>query len=121
MKGRIADHHILMDVDFVVPDRSLLTVEMVVDTGYVGTITLPSAISRRIGPHFLRNMTANLADGSAIAVDVYVATIVWHGFEQSVEVILLEDRPLLGMVLLDGSQMSVHFENGGLVQLDELG
>jgi hypothetical protein len=30
------------------------------------------------------------------------------------------NRPLLGMLLLDGSEMNVQFANGGLLQLDTL-
>lgn len=119
MKGSVADHHLLMSVDFTAP-TGLTSIEMVVDTGYVGTLTLPATTVRSLALPFLRNMVAKLADGSSIDIDVHLATIVWHGGERQTEVIVLDDRPLIGMVLLDGSHMSVRFENGGAMELTKL-
>ena len=65
-------------------------------------------------------MTAKLADGSSIDVDIHTSTILWHGSEIKAEVIALEDRPLLGMMFLDGCRMNVDFVNGGLMELSEV-
>jgi clan AA aspartic protease len=90
---------------------------MAVDRGYVGTPTLPTATIQQFSLPFLRNIAATLADGSSISVDVHLATIRWHKAIKDVEVICLEDRPLIGMLLLDGSEMNVHFKNGGRMEL----
>lgn len=110
-----------MDVVFVLADGRQVIVQMVLDTGYVGTLTLPSKVIRQFGLPFLRNMVAKLADGTSIDVDIHEANILWHGFEQGAEVIILDDRPLLGMLMLDGSSMSVDFVNDGPMILNELG
>ncbi len=98
----------------------MVPVEMVVDTGYVGTITLPSAIVRTLMLPFLRRSGAKLADGSSIMTDVFAANILWHDVEVEAELLSLDDRPLLGMLLLNGSNMNVVFENGGVMDLAEI-
>ena len=93
---------------------------MVVDTGYVGTLTLPPQLVQAMALPFLRNMTATLADGSSIDIDVHSATIFWHGLERNTEVIVLDDRSLLGMVLMDGSRLDVQLVNGAMCELTEV-
>jgi clan AA aspartic protease len=115
------DHHILLNVVFILTGKRRVSVEMVVDTGYVGTLSLPPSVVQAFALPFLRNMAATLADGTSINIDVHLATTLWHGIEQTAEVVVLDDRPLVGMILLDGSNMTVNFENGGLMVLSDLG
>ena len=117
MIGRVFDHHIYLAIEFVLANSTIAAREMVIDTGYVGTLTLPTHAIQSFTLPFLRSLTASLADGSTIVVDVYLATIRWHDAVRDIEVICLEDRPLIGMLLLDGSTMNVHFKNGGLMEL----
>ena len=119
MRGSVANHHILLNVVFVLPGRPDATIEMVVDTGYVGTLTLPSTVVQSFNLPFIRRTQAKLADGTSIYIGVHLATFVWHNRDRTAEVIALDDRPLLGMLLLDGSQMEVDFSNGGHMQLNE--
>jgi len=93
---------------------------MVIDTGYVGTLSLPPKIVQAFGLPFVRSMSASLADGSHITIDVHQATIVWHGIERHTEVVVLDDRPLIGMVILDGRNMNVDLKDGGTVVLSEI-
>lgn len=99
------------------PDASL---EFVIDTGFVGYLTLSLAAIQALGLPFLRPLAANLADDSTIYVDVYGVTIRWHGIETETEVLATGRRPLLGTLLLNGSEMNVQFAEGGLVNLDTL-
>ena len=120
MRGQVNNHNILLDVVFVFPDRPNVLMAMVVDTGYVGTLTLPTQAIKSMALPFLRRMPAKLADGSSISTGVHLATVLWHGAEQRIEILALDDRPLLGMLMLEGSQMTVQFEESGRMDLEEL-
>ena len=65
-------------------------------------------------------MPANLADDSIIQVEVYVATILWNGEEREAEILATGKRPLIGTLLLDGSELNVQFAEGGLLSIEPL-
>jgi hypothetical protein len=69
---------------------------------------------------FVRVITANLADDSKIDVGLYAATILWCGNDIEVPVLAKGARPLLGTLLLAGSELSVRFEQGGAVSVKPL-
>jgi clan AA aspartic protease len=95
-------------------------VAFVIDTGFTGFLTLPQAIVAALNLPFLRRISANLADGSTIFLSVDIATIVWDGTLQDVEVLATGRQPLLGTLLLDGYQLTTNFEEGGTVTIDPL-
>ncbi len=84
-----------------------MKIEAVIDTGFNGFLTLgltlvraprlPSASSRR----------ATLADGSMISLNVYLASVQWHG--TTVEALVIEESggPPAGMSLLQGRRVTV--------------
>ena len=120
MTGTVLSHHVLLDVSFRLMGRPDLSVEFVVDTGFVGELTLPVAAVAALGLPPVREISANLADDSAIVATVHRVTILWHGEERAVEVLAMGKNPLLGMRLLDDSEMNIQFADGGLVSLDTL-
>lgn len=117
MNGVVHADQALLGVALRSPDRPDVTVEFVVDTGFVGYLTLPPSAVEALDLPFVRRITANLADDSAIYVSVYAATIVWNGQEQDVEVLATGRRPLLGTLLLAGCDLGVKFVDGGLVSV----
>ena len=96
------------------------TVEFVVDTGFTGELTLPHAIAEAPGLPFTHRPRAHLADGTAVALPVYAASIIWHGREISVSILATGDHPLLGAALLDDCELLAQFRENGLVTIDEL-
>jgi clan AA aspartic protease len=95
-------------------------VEFVVDTGFVGFLTLPPAAIAALRLPFLRRIAANLADDSTIHVSVHAATIIWDGEEREVEILATGSRPLLGTLLLGGHSLTVWFTEGGMVSVESL-
>ncbi len=69
---------------------------------------------------FVRRTPANLADDSTIFVEVYEAMVLWHGARKVVSVLATGRLPLLGMLLLDGSDLNIQVASGGLVLPDLL-
>lgn len=118
MKGSVQGGHPLLGVPLRLSGQPDLTIEFVVDTGFVGYLTLPATAVLALKLPFIRRITVNLADDNTIHVSVHAATIVWGGSEQEVAVLAMGKRPLLGTLLLDGCDLRVRFDDGGDVSVD---
>src|SRR5437016_11400998 len=92
-------------------------VEAVIDTGFNGFLTLPPALIAVLGLPWLCRQQGQLADGSFLTFDVYVATVDWHGQPRSVEVEAADAQPLLGMALMEGSELRIQVLPGGPVTI----
>ena len=97
-----------------------LRIECVIDTGFEGALTLPTAAVQALGLPYLTDLTANLADDTDVQAAVHVATILWDGKEQKVAVLALGQRPLVGTALLAGRHLGVDFTDGGDVRIASL-
>ena len=117
MTGSVSGRHALVPVTLRIPGQPDITIEFVLDTGFVGFLTLPPAAAARLALPFRYRVPANLADGSRIMVAVHMATIVWHGLERRTEIIATGKQPLLGTSLLDGNDLAVRFADGGPVTI----
>jgi clan AA aspartic protease len=99
------------------PVRSLQgreqTVEVVIDTGFNGYLTLPPDLISALGLPFRRNGRAVLGDGSEITFDIHEAVILWDGKPRRIAVDAADTEPLLGMSLLDGHELSLQVIEGG--------
>ncbi|XHX76226.1 MAG: clan AA aspartic protease [Stenomitos frigidus ULC029] len=101
-------------------DRAKVEIECVVDTGFEGFFTLPTAIIADLGLPYIAPIDANLADNSRITTNVHQGTILWHGVERSIPVLAVGRRPLLGTALLEDYHLSIDFCEGGTVLVDEI-
>lgn len=123
MTGLVLAHHALLSVSLYAPPTesgARLDIEFVIDTGFVGYLTLPTTAVQALGLPFLHSIYANLADDSSVELDVYEAEIVWQNQIQRVEVLATGVRPLLGMLLLDGCEMNVRFADNEAVIVNPL-
>jgi len=117
MTGSVSGRHALVPITLRIPGQPDFTIEFVLDTGFVGFLTLPPAAVARLALPFRYRVPANLADGSRILVAVHTATIVWHGVERRTEIIATGRQPLLGTSLLDRNDLAVRFADGGTVTI----
>lgn len=120
MIGLVKAQQALIGVVFRSAGRNDLVLEFVIDTGFMGELTLSPAVVLALGLPFVRQITANLSDDSTIDVSVHAATILWDGHERDVGVLATGARPLLGTLLLDGYELNVQFADGGLVSVESL-
>lgn len=97
-----------------------LQVETVVDTGFTGHLTLPTATVEALGLPNIGSAESILADGSLVMEDVCLARVFWHGEERPVRVLVADAPPLLGMALLRGSELRVECLGGGEVNIEKL-
>lgn len=93
-------------------------VEAVIDTGFSGFLTLPSALVAALGLAFDGVGWAVLADGTEARFDVYDATLLWDGRPRRVYVYAAETIPLVGMRLLESHSLYVEVESGGRVAIE---
>ena len=90
-------------------------IEAVVDTGFNGYLTLPSAFVAELGLTLLGNVQAELANGSWDDFDVYGVSVLWDGQPRYVPADEADATPLVGMALLDSHTLYVEVEDGGRV------
>jgi clan AA aspartic protease len=116
MTGTVnADLEALLPLTVRHADGRAHDVEVVIDTGFNGFLTLPPALVSVLGLQWLCRQQGQLADGSVQVFDVYVAKVDWHGQSRSVEVEAADTQPLIGMALMQGSELRVQVMPGGSV------
>lgn len=101
-------------------DEQSQDVEAIIDTGFTGSLTLPTAAIESLNLLWLCRQQGMLADGQLHIFDVYTATIVWGDRERVVEVEAADVDPLLGMSLLAGNQLTLEVRAGGNVTIEQL-
>lgn len=52
--------------------------------------------------------------------DIYRTVVVWHGERQTVPIMGMGDKPLIGMRLLEGSRVTMDVVDGGAVTIEPL-
>ena len=90
-------------------------VEFVIDTGFTGYITLPSAACVALQLPFQGYQPSSLADTTQRMLDIYRLTVLWDGEERQIDVLAIDSAPLIGMSLLDGYEVHIQVTEGGLV------
>jgi clan AA aspartic protease len=97
-----------------------VTIEAAVDTGFNGMLTLPLSIISSLELEWESESRGTLADGTMKKFDVYRATVVWHGRARKITVSALDMYPVIGMGLLDGSELNIKVRPGGEVTIKPL-
>ena len=78
----------------------LQELEVVLDTGFTGYLTLPPDAIRRLGLPSAGYRIFELANGEPFEFNTYRATVSWHGRLADALVLQSDSVPLLGMDLL---------------------
>ena len=102
------------------PGGQSLEVTAVIDTGYNGALTLPTATITALAltPEVTRRV--RLADASRRVINCYTAEILWAGQRRRIVALAVEGDPLVGTALLDGYQLVIDFVAGGSVSITPL-
>ena len=97
------------------PDGRSREIDFVVDTGFDRFLTLPRSMVAELGLISRGIHQAILADGSAVALNVYDVTVTWDGIARYTTAVAADNVPLLGMSLLEGHDLSIRVRDGGRV------
>jgi clan AA aspartic protease len=98
----------------------LKSINAVIDTGFTGFLSLPSAIIAELDLPWSYRDRATLGDGSETLFDIYEASVIWDGQFREIEINSANTEPLLGMRMLRGYRLQVDTVEGGLVAIAEL-
>lgn len=119
--GRVsANREAIIELEIVRSSRSNETVEVTIDTGFDGYLTLPRNIVKRLKLQPAENRRATLGDGNTVVLDVYLAKVLWHRKEREILVLQAEGGPLVGMSLLNGNRVTIMVVTGGAVTIAPL-
>ena len=94
-----------------------LVVDVIVDSGFTASLTLPMAVVTALALNGQSGGTAVLADGSVRQFDIFAAEVAWGGTWRAVLVSAVGNESLLGMRLLAGHKLAVEVVPGGLVEI----
>ncbi len=95
-------------------------IDAVIDTGFNGFLTLPSAIITALDLPWNASDIVTLGDGSETLFDLYSVTIIWDGQFREVDVAESETEPLIGMSLLYKYGLRIDAIEGGIVRVEAL-
>jgi clan AA aspartic protease len=102
------------------PRGRVKDIEAIIDTGYTGWLTLPPALVRALKLPWKSFVWGELADGSKSVFDVYEATVVWDRRARRIPVNEADTEPLVGMALLEGSEVTLQVRHRGKVTIKPL-
>ena len=113
-----AAHEAVVALHLQGPEGQRRDIEAVVDTGYSGFLTLPTALVAELGLPFAYMGQAFLANDDEVDFDVHYATVLWDGQPKDIEADATGSTPLLGMLLLDRHDLSIQVRTGGRVVIE---
>ncbi len=121
IKGKISENQqALLPIDIIDGEGRPRSLEVILDTGFTGYLTLPPESIRQLGLTSIGQRTFELANGELFEFAAYLAMVSWHGRLRDVLVLQSDSVPLLGMTLLWGSRVTVDALDDGEVIIEAL-
>jgi clan AA aspartic protease len=102
------------------PDGFEREIEAIIDTGFSGSLSLPSTTIAALGLSFRRIGRAILADGKESLFKIFEATVEWNGIPRRIGVHAADTDPLIGMNLLYGYELTIQVVENGSVTIKKL-
>ena len=97
------------------PNKQKTEIDAVIDTGFNGSMSLPTSLIAKLKLPFRSRGRAELADGSESIFNSYEATIIWDGQPHRIAIDEANTDPLIGMSLLRSYELNIQVVNGGNV------
>ena len=121
IEGRISEgREAIVELDVMDAAGNPHSVEVALDTGFTGSLSLPTEVVHRLGLSSVGQRTFELASGDLFEFDVYLAVIRWHGRPTDTLVLKSDGAPFLGMTLLWGSRLMLEASHEGEVTIEEI-
>ncbi|HXJ94435.1 MAG TPA: clan AA aspartic protease [Terriglobia bacterium] len=95
-------------------------VEAIVDTGFTGTLALPTPLILRLDLPFRGRGCALMADGTGSLFDVYEGAVLREGRLRRVLADAVDSDPLAGMGLLYDHKWVIQVVEAGTVRIEAL-
>ena len=121
IRGRVdALRQARVQVEIESGDGRLEPIDTLVDTGFDGHLTLPRHMIAELSLQPDEASNVILATGSRERVNVWRGRVLWHDRLRTVWVLEANGFPLLGMELLEDSQLTMQARINGDVIIERL-
>ena len=122
IRGRISEDGEAIIIPVAITDSAgrLWPLETVLDTGFVGDLSLPASAIRRLGLVRAGSLNFVLANGESARLRTYHARALWHDRLLDIEVTETGDIPLIGVRMLRGSRVTMDMVPGGEIAIEEV-
>ena len=118
LTGRVnRDLQASLTIEIMTPSGQPHRIEVALDTGFNGQISLPANTIRTLGLTEKSSRLAITATGDRVRLTTYYSTMMWHGEPRIIEVVEADSEPLLGMELLLGNRVTLDVLEGGPVTI----
>ena len=97
-----------------------VVIEFIIDTGFDGDLSLPQSVVNQLQTAEAEYRWIQAAAGKATPTSACEVVLDWYDEERITEVIILENAPLLGVGLMEGSLLQAEMQTGGEVSLEPL-
>ena len=94
--------------------------DAVLDTGFNGSLTLPTATIATLGLPWINRGSAILANGMVEDCDIYRGVVLWDSQPHNILVEAADTDPLLGMRLMSGYRIIIEDVDGGSVAIESI-
>lgn len=94
--------------------------DAIVDTGFNGSLTLPTSVILNLGLVWQTRGSAILANGAEEECDIYTGAVLWDEQPHSLLVEAADTDPLVGMRLMAGYRITVEDVDGGAVIIERM-
>ena len=122
IRGRVGpDLGPTVPVDLIANNGEVHTVDMVLDSGFNGDLSLPVEFIRRLGFQYYDDIELKLADGEVVEFRVWEGRVNLHGRTRRVMAVEAESELLVGMNLLWRNRITIDVHANGPVTDEELG
>jgi len=119
ISGQVKSQQALIEIEIFAPSMLTESAQAVVDTGYTGYLTLGAERIRSLGLPFAGFRRGQVADGRTVLLEMYLATIRWHGRLHPVLAAQTKGSVLIGMSLLRGSELRIDVVEGGNISIEK--
>ena len=103
------------------PEGQVREVDVVIDTGYSGSLTLPPALVAEMELPYVFTSKVTLADDTGVGFRVHSVTALWDSRPRRIEADAVGSTPLLGMALLENHSLLVEITDSGRVIIEPRG
>src|SRR5947209_19804881 len=102
------------------PVGQIRRVNVVIDTGFDGWLSLPPGLIAHLGLPWHRRGRAILADGSESIFNIYAGVVVWDRRRRALPIDEADTTPLVGTALLAEYELKAEFRPRGKVTIKRL-